>query len=361
MLGDRSLLRYAVWGVLTPLSVPDLGNWWLPWAVPACLRELKRRSISVIYATGPPFSSHILGAILKMISGIPLVIDSRDEWTLDPVYNSRKRLYWRVLFSPVERIQQRWVVRKADKVILDSDSARRAFVGRYGESQKFITIRSGYDPEDLANSIAPDLPSGKLRIVYTGSTLIPVARPYTFLRGLRLAIDRSESVRDNVLVYFVGEVDPESLRLIVELELESHVTTVGYVSHPESVGYLRQADVSLLIADRFPSRVPAKLYEYLGAKKPVLVLACRDGEALELLSRAGTAVWADPRDSLDVAGKLIELETMWRRDALIPKTLNEEFIQSFSRERLTGRLAAVFDDIAESYPADRKTRGTVLS
>ncbi len=128
----RGLLRYLIWGPLTPLSIPDVGNWWMPCAIPAALRELRRRPISAIYATGAPFSSHLLAAVLKARTGLPLVFDYRDEWTLDPLRSTVLPSYRTTIFMPWERLLHRWAVNKADRVILVTENAHRAFVDRFG-------------------------------------------------------------------------------------------------------------------------------------------------------------------------------------------------------------------------------------
>ena len=341
---NRSLLRYLIWGPLTPLSVPDMGNWWLPGALPAALRELRSRPISALYATGAPFSSHILAALLKARTGLPLLLDYRDEWTLNPLSDRQRRRYWMTLFRPWERAMQRWTVNKANRVILVTDSAHRAFVNAYGDAGKFAVIRNGYDAEDFEAAVAPRLSPDRLHIVYAGSTREFDSRPEAFLRGLRLAIERVNTLRDALQVHFIGEFDEASRRLTNQLGLETVVHAAGYVPHRESVGYLKAADALLLIAWSVPTRVPGKTYEYLAARKPVLALTPADAEPLRLFRAAGVATWCDPQDPGHVAEKLIELEEKWRQKVLQAQ-IDEDFVRSFERKRLTAQLARILDEM----------------
>ena len=347
----RGPLRLLIWGPLTPLCVPDMGNWWLPWAIPAGLRQIRTRAVRVIYATGAPFSSHLLGAILKIRTGIPLVLDYRDEWTLNPLYWSQRRAYW-VMFKPIERLLQRWVIGVADRVILVTDSARRAFVEAFGNPDKFVTIRNGYDKEDLERAIRPDLPADRLHIVYTGSTYELDSRPSLFLKGLRQAIDMSTSFGKNVMVHFVGELDSESRDLIVDLGLTPCVKAEGYVPHGKSVGYLKQADALLLISWSVSTRVPGKTYEYLAVRKPVLALMPRDAEPLRLLNETGAGIWLDPGNTSSIAAELIRLERLWRNGAL-NRLINDVSVGKYERKVLTGQLAQVFDAVHGSTQSRR--------
>ena len=341
----RGVVRYLIWGPLTPLSVPDLGNWWFPWAIPAALREIRRRPVAAIYATGSPYSSHVLGAILKACTGLPLVLDFRDEWTIDPLYWVQRRGYWK-LFKPVESRMQRWAVRKADRVILVTDSAYQAFVRAYGDLDKFVVIRNGFDEPDFEHAAAPDLPENRFHVVYSGSTAELNSRPAGFLQAAREAIDRAASLRDNLQIHFVGEFDRESREWVSRLQLETYVDIVGPVSHRKSVGYLTSADVLLLISRLIPTRVAGKAYEYLGAQKPVLALTPPGAEVVRLFDQAGVGYWVDPEDITGIANTLIGLAERWRSGGLhVPS--NSAALRQFTRRYLTARLAEVLDTVTK--------------
>ncbi|GAG57695.1 unnamed protein product, partial [marine sediment metagenome] len=49
----------------------------------------KRKNIKFIFATGPPYYSHMIGYLLKKTFKIPLIVEYRDPWTHNP-YGYRK-------------------------------------------------------------------------------------------------------------------------------------------------------------------------------------------------------------------------------------------------------------------------------
>lgn len=346
--GPKGVFHYIIWGALKPLSVPDHGNWWLPWAVPAAMRVLRECPIQAILATGGPFSSHILGAILKVKTGLPLILDYRDDWTLDPVLRAMHPFYW-VLFEPYERLMHRWVVNKADKVLLVTEGSRHIFAEHYSHPEKFVTIRNGYDPDDFTSACEPNLPPDKFHVVYAGSTKGYASSSQTFLQGLRLAIDRDAALRESVQVSFVGAIEQRCKDLIKDLELGPYVRVIGYVPHSQSIGYLRRADVLLLTMRSVYPHVPGKVYEYLGARKPLLLLAPQGTEVVELVTRAGSAQTADPNDPSDIAEKLMHLEGLWRRRAL-PYQSDEVLLRTLTRKELTRQLAQVLDEVSTMSP-----------
>ena len=52
---------------------------WLPTAVPAAVRLVKREGIDAVITTSPPNSMNLIGAAVKRLTGIPWVADLRDS------------------------------------------------------------------------------------------------------------------------------------------------------------------------------------------------------------------------------------------------------------------------------------------
>lgn len=90
--GKGNPLRRIVGNLLLP--DPQIG--WLPFALPAARRIIRRRGIEAVLITVPPFSSAALVRRLRRsFPTLPIVLDFRDEWlstTLDLVsYNNNPR------------------------------------------------------------------------------------------------------------------------------------------------------------------------------------------------------------------------------------------------------------------------------
>ena len=78
----KAMLRKLAAGVLQP----DPQVLWMPAAWRAATHLLRRTQHDAIIASGPPFSSFLLGAALSRRSGLPLILDYRDEWDLTNQY-----------------------------------------------------------------------------------------------------------------------------------------------------------------------------------------------------------------------------------------------------------------------------------
>jgi hypothetical protein len=88
--------------------------------------------------------------------------------------------------------------------------------------------------------------------------------------------------------------------------------------------------------------VPAKLYEYLGAGRPILALAEPDGDVAWVLRASGIPHRiAPPRDVPAIRRALAELIGLLETDAAAPPA--PEQLAPFTREQMAGRLAQVLD------------------
>ena len=153
-----------------------------------------------------------------------------------------------------------------------------------------VAITNGYDPEAF---VAPDPPGrdwSELKIAHLGQLYAGRdARP--FLDAIQaLGRDRPAGFPP-LRAHFVGNLDARGGDLVNEIHgrgLEKVVSVSGPVSYAESLREMMQSDVLLLID--CPGRragVPAKVYEYIGAARPVLALAESDGDLAWVLQESG--------------------------------------------------------------------------
>jgi DNA-binding transcriptional LysR family regulator len=94
-------------------------------------------------------------------------------------------------------------------------------------------------------------------------------------------------------------------------------------------------------------QVPAKIYEYLRARKPVFAMTDPDGDTAAVLRGAGIGTIA----SLGSKEQMVEglqnfLEQVRRRQAPVPRT---EDLRVYSRKSRTSELAALLDGLKDHH------------
>ncbi len=299
---------------------------WLPRALSACRQAIREQKAEVLLTSGPPHQVHLLGLALKRRYGIPWIADFRDPWITAGPESATAGGTWRML--------ERAVMCKADVVVANAPGACDALRAGFPELEhKFVTITNGFDREQFnpAEPARARLEGEALTIVHTGATYYG-RDPRPFLEALQRWDQPAKPLRAR----FFGQPPETSYDLEDEIRnrgLEGAVTISGQVSYTESLRAMMAADILLLLDS--PGRrigVPAKLYEYIGAGRPILALGERDGDLGWVLAQSGVPHQiAPPGDPAAIARALAKLV-----ETPAPLVSRES---PFTREALAGELA----------------------
>jgi glycosyltransferase involved in cell wall biosynthesis len=115
---------------------------------------------------------------------------------------------------------------------------------------------------------------------------------------------------------------------------------------------MRESSALLLFNDaRFARYIPGKLYEYLAARRPVIVFG-EDGESAELVRRLG-AGWIVPADDADILEVVLDRLLGNARAPGDPRDI-ERWLERHTRERLAGD---VVDLLERMVGGDQARRG----
>jgi glycosyltransferase involved in cell wall biosynthesis len=326
--------------------VPDNKIGWKKHAVNAALSYLADHPVDAIFATAPPYTDFLIGEELKHKTGLPLILDYRDAWLENPLHNYLTPIH-RALHK---RLEQR-VLRIADGILsINRPIKERILKGNGFLSHSDVTILSqGFDQQDFEHVQISRSPDGKLRFLYAG-TFYYNRTPEHFLRALKHVFEMYPETEGRIEAHFAGTIRNEDRHLVEALGLSEHVRMHGYLSHRDTVQQLVDADVLWMTIGRGKGEdmmSTGKLYEYLGARKPIL--ACiPDGAAREVLEKSGTAFFAPPDDEMAIAEQIHSLYELHKNDRLPAPSF--AFVEQFSRRALAGRLAALLASLLETEP-----------
>jgi glycosyltransferase involved in cell wall biosynthesis len=330
------------------------GAAWLPFAAAGCYRAIRHYRPHAVLSSGPPHHVHLLGRHLHRWIGLPWVADFRDPW----VAGDRSAMTWQV--ASWEKRAEPSVILEADAIIANTPAASNILGEAYPEhSPKIVSITNGYDAERfLANSIRP-LAHQTVEIAHLGE-IYANRDPEPFLKAIRGLMSDDTPSRRAFRIRFIGRLGAaqQQINYLIRTEgLESVVELGGQVAYDESLRVMLGADVLLLLDS--PGRrtgVPAKLYEYIGARRPILALAEQKSDVAWVLRESGLPHRvAPPRDAEAIRcalGDLLQDPAVFRCG-----TPNEPSPARFTRRHLAGELASLLDSCVQSSPSCEVGKG----
>jgi len=311
--------------VLAGSLFPDERGEWRPWARRLLQRLLQELSPDVVIASHEPATSLELGLLARRL-GFPLIADLGD-----PVLASYTPRRWRRKSSELER----QVCAQADGVLVTTQSALQLLAQRHGDRHRIHVLTQGYDDRMAPPDV--DMPSvfepGRMELLYTG-TFYRFRRPEALIEALRGL--------DGIRLSIATPAAPPAL-LQACRDTPHQFRLLGLLPHARALALQRQADVLVHIANDEPTQIPGKLFEYLGAGRPILYLGSRDQAAADLLiqANAGWVVDNDVDRIREALGSMVEL----RRGAGLP-AVNP--VTAFGWSRIGMQLHTLLEEVVAS-------------
>ncbi len=276
---------------LSRVIVPEpLALAWAPFARRRAAALHRRRAFDCVITTSPPESAHFVGRTLRR-HGLPWIADVRDAWTFEPLRPAFPTGIQRRLDARMERR----VLGAADVVVCVSEPAAADLRAR-GVTEP-IVIANGWDPPPAGApepTLAAELDPSRVSVVYTGRFGSYGRDPAPLLAGLaRLAREDPDSAAKLELV-IAGPLTPAETELLGADVAPARVRILGSLGRADALALQRAADALLLIAQATRSQLlNYKLFEYLGAERPLLALAAGTEAGRVAAEVGGTVVSAN--------------------------------------------------------------------
>jgi glycosyltransferase involved in cell wall biosynthesis len=332
--------------VLSLLSVPDGERGWIAPAVLRALALVRRQRCACIVTSCPPYSVHVVGLLVKLMTGVRWIADFRDPW----MSGGRKALYVTTALSlRLDRWLERKVVEHADVVVANTaaltEKLRCGYPGM--SSTKFVTISNSIDLERFAQYwTMPKAPV--FTITYTGSLYFNRS-PEPVFAAIRRLIDERRLSADSIRIVLAGQCDQvggvPTKDIVGRYGLDGVVSVLAPVAHAEALHLIRSSHLALLLAPTQPNQIPAKAYDYIGLGTQVLALASA-GATADLVNTHKVGAVFEPTDISGIAG-FIEAEC---RQRSAPDASRPPAAAAFDARLNAGRLAAVLNE-ARTVPS----------
>ncbi len=325
--------------------LPDENIGWLPFGVFTGEKLVKKENVNVIYATSPIWTSLLIGFFLKRKTKKPFVVDFRDPWTDNPYVKYPTRFH-----ESFERKMEHAILSQADYVTVATDLMKKNLAKKYPFlKSKIETITNGFDPEDFKDLKIHEK-TGKFTITYVGSIYgLITAKP--FLIALKELVEEKKEFRENIELVFVGNYGKETPLLVEKFGLGENVRFVGYVPHRGSLEFMVNSQALLLLitveGPKGEGILTGKLFEYLASRKPIIALAPENGSAAKIIESLNAGTVISPRNVAGIKQATVDLYQQWLERKTSATAGNEDDIKRYDRQVLTGRLAKIFEKVAQ--------------
>jgi len=326
-------------------ALPDRWvSWWIG-GVTSGLRLIQRYRPTVIWSTYPIASAHLIGLTLQRFTGLPWVADFRDSMTEEgyPPDPTRRRIY---------RWIERRTVARCTCAVFTTPGAVQMYRARYPveNGNKWRLIANGYDERNFerAEALARRRisPRGRLRLVHSG-VLYPSERdPRPFFAALANLKARGIISRQNLEVVLRATGHDDYHRgLLTTQGLDDLVVLEPGIAYEAALLEMLESDGLLLFqAANCNHQIPAKVYEYLRARRPILALTDSEGDTARLLRDAGVDTIVPLDDANAIAAALSEFLGMIKQGNA--PLASESVVTSYSRRQRTEELATILNEVA---------------
>ena len=304
-------------------NIPDKTIGWYPTAVKEGRTLFKQWSPDIIFATVPSFTALLVAHKLAKIIDVPWVADYRDLWSDHGYFEGsvfRKKLY--------AFIEKR-ALSNCDGLITVTQSWAKHL--EQNRSLPIVFAMNGYDPDDFDKSKANILYPDKLTILYAGELYEGKRDPYKLFEAMGKLGSLANDVK--ILLYTaegMNSLEGKHLAIIEKHGLQDNVNCHKYIPQSELINIQLGVDILLLLRWENPKEdgvVAGKLFEYIGAEKPILSIGSITGEAADIIRDNDFGVVSNDVDEI---ADYLKLKLKEKKNVATSKKINPNRI-NFTR------------------------------
>jgi hypothetical protein len=337
---------------------------------------LRSGRFDVVYFSTTAFGLHVLGPYWRRRHNVPFVMDYQDPWVTDyyrdhpDVIPPGGRLKYAVA-DCINRFREPRVLKHCSGITTVSEKYPKQLQQRYPFTSTLPATVLPFPgaPRDLQRVIADgitqqcfDPDDGREHWVYVGVSG-PIMRHSlsALFAAIRSHTEEHSEFLERTRLHFIGTsyaaagtADPVVLPIAQEFGLDCIVhEQTDRVAYSEATRCLVDADALLVPGSDEPGYNASKLFPYLLARKPTLVIFHRESPVHRLVSEVAGATLVGFRDEQTYDDVAAEIRKSWLDDNayhnVVP--LNEELILPYTDHGQSRVLCEFFNLISDQNGA----------
>ena len=282
--------------------------------------------IKFIYATGPPFFTHILGYLLKKKCKKKLIVEYTDPWYKNPYSEEKKNFFEKLLDYHIEKR----ILQSADIIVSNTEFLNPILQRNFPfiKNTPIFAIGDGFNLQEFEE--IPQKDENGIIITYGGKiygrrNIYPLFKIISDLNKEHLFEDIK------VLVKIYGFY-PKKLfeRIIDSLNIRDLFYLGGFLSRSHFIEEIMKSDIALHIGENldYPT-IAFKVWEYLSCRKKILFLGLERSYRSDFIRNNNLGV-VIPIDNLEKAKELLKDLFINIKNKKIDLTFDENILKKFS-------------------------------
>lgn len=319
-------------------AYPDIYKDWYSSAVKQGKKIFKNNKIDAIISSSSPPTSHLIANKLREIYQVPWLADFRDLWTQNHYYShtSIRRL--------IERKLEIKTLSTADALVTTTPYFAKDLEKLHKKRTYSITNGFNSDEDNIMEVTLKD----KFIISYTGTLYNGKHDPIKLFEGLNELISDGIIKKSDIEIRFFSEIDNWLETEIKSCNLEKIVKLYGFVDHKTALKKQRESQILLLLLWDHPKVkgvAPAKIFEYLAAKKPILAIGGPKGFIKEILDETNAGLFALSKD--EIKDFLVKSYQQWKQNGKVSYHGNEQNINKYSQREMAKKFSELLNHITK--------------
>lgn len=348
-----TILKKLLWPFLNFardwLAFPDKWITWIPFAMLKGCVEMRREDYDAIYSTFGPGTNHIVAFLLKKLFGVPWVAEYRDFWSQN-FYLGKSTARRRV-----EAVLEKRIIKDADWIISGNEPYINELLKLHkGKENAISAITNGFDPDDHQLDVEPS--GDTFLIVFTGQLIRMQRNPIPMISAVRNLFEKGLIKEGKFKLSFYTTWEPKLEEAARDLIEKGIVEINGFVPRTESLLHQKEATALFHVMMDDPLEKfghGSKVFEYIGAGRPIVAYAPQGGEIKRLLeeTKTGKAAATEKELELILENWIIE----FKKKGSIDYRPDKEQLKRYTRESLTGEFVEVLENISGRRKENEKT------
>ena len=323
------------------INYPDEERGWIPFAIQKCEEILKKEKIDIILSSSSPVSSHIIAKEIKKRYKIPWVADMRDLWSQNHNYP------YCFIRKIIDRKLEIRTLGLSDGIVTVS----KPLVQKLKKLHKrpgVYCITNGFDSK--ASSRGNQKTTKKITIVYTGQIYFEKQDPTKLFVAIYNLIKRKKINETDIRIDLYGTKEGWIQKEIENYGLSKIIKQHGVVSKTVALKKQKEADILLLLNWEDEKEIglySLKIFEYLSAKKPILVVGGPKKSVVnKLIYETRSGFFCQTADKVE---KIIEkLYLEYKKNRKIKYRGLAKKIKKYSYSEMTRKFVNIFNKLSKN-------------